>query len=313
MQKVFELEIPFTSNYENNLISTNQIMINLKIPLENGEHYITSELLDIGHIKGINQKLKGQFTLWYVYNEVDKTFKLCSSDFNSEKSFKLQIFDDSGSEIYQTSTNALNDNSTNDKYNGVFDKYIKEMLYESTRKANELIIEKSKTLGLTLLLCTNCPQTTTEDGKELYIAYDNDIYDGFYEEGKEYSENLKKVPLQSVWGGHVFFAPADRFANVIGSAGDHRIGGLAWITLWENEFGAALICSSSGYLGAAPCALGAFVGGHVISGMVAQQVPYGSNNVYIMPICYAHNNNNAIHMAPMQYNTGVWLNNYHNP
>ncbi len=312
MSKIFEFEIPFISEYENNLVSTNKVMINMKVPLENGEHIVTSELLDLGIVKGINQNLKCQFTLWYVYNEIDKTFKLCSSDFISEKSFKLQIFDNSGSEIYKTST-YVDASNISDKYNGIFNKDIKEMLNESIRKANDLIIEKAKDLGLTLLVCTNCPQIVGEDGDNLYVAYDNDIYDGFYEEGKEYSGDLKKVPLQSVWGGHVFFAPADRFANVIGSTGDHNIGGLSWIGLWESQFGVANICTSSGYAGAPLCNLGLFYGGHVISGMVAQQVPYGSNNVYIMPICPAHNNNNNIHMAPIHYNTGVWLNNYHNP
>jgi hypothetical protein len=39
----------------------------------------------------------------------------------------------------------------------------------------------------------------------------------------------------------------------------------------------------------------------------------GSNSVYIMPICKRHNDDDNVHMKALQYQDGVWLNDYLEP
>jgi hypothetical protein len=56
-----------------------------------------------------------------------------------------------------------------------------------------------------------------------------------------------------------------------------------------------------------------YVGGHIVPGTVARTVPKGSNAVYIMPICHAHNNNDNVYMEALQYQDGIWLKDYLGP
>jgi hypothetical protein len=101
----------------------------------------------------------------------------------------------------------------------------------------------------------------------------------------------------------------ETFANVIGSTSDPKIAGQSWIQLWANQFGHYPVnCTSLSY-GGFPCG-NTFVGGHVISGQVAHVVAAGSNSIYIYPICHAHNSNDNVYMAALQYLDGVWLKNY---
>ncbi|KAI0710817.1 hypothetical protein C8Q76DRAFT_738832 [Earliella scabrosa] len=114
------------------------------------------------------------------------------------------------------------------------------------------------------------------------------------------------------------FAQDEQFANVIGSSGDRRVDHLAWLKLWERTFQTKPTkCSSYGYPESRtgtpfPCS-DRLVGGHVVMGTKAKWVPPGSNEVYIIPICQRHNNNNEVHMAAITERRAVKLKDYHDP
>lgn len=123
--------------------------------------------------------------------------------------------------------------------------------------------------------------------------------------------------LGSAWMGIVRFNNNEDFANVIGSTGDLNIAGLSWIQLWRNQYGQENTCSSFNFSIPGPFActtplIGNIVGGHVVLGRRAVNLPYGSY-CFIMPICKAHNNNDNVSMQARQYINGIWLQHYHNP
>ena len=117
--------------------------------------------------------------------------------------------------------------------------------------------------------------------------------------------------VRSTFGGPVTFASTDVFANVIGSSGDPKVEGLAWIQLWKRTYPTATVtqCSSFDFPTGFGCTTN-FVGGHVIKGQTAQVVAAGSNDVFIIPICQKHNKNNNVYMKPIKENRAVWLKNY---
>lgn len=129
--------------------------------------------------------------------------------------------------------------------------------------------------------------------------------------GVELFKEHTGLTLESVWGGTVQFPMGTNFANVIGSTYDPRVPGYSsWINLWITQFGDPNGCTSRGFPENLTCD-GPMVGGHCILGTIAQSVPSGSNDVFIVPICARHNRKDDIYMQ-IKYNGGnaIRLHNY---
>ncbi|MCS3532943.1 hypothetical protein [Chryseobacterium sp. JUb7] len=169
--------------------------------------------------------------------------------------------------------------------------------------------------GLSIRVKTPPPVLSSELENELLLVYKDQELAGLFDPNVNYGKNYTVKSIRSVWGGKVTFAVNADFANVIGSTYDPKIDGSSWIKLWESSFGAATVCSSYNFAGNYPGKFtcnDSLVGGHIIKGKAASAVPKGSNDVYIIPICKAHNNNNSIYMEAIKYQGAVWLKNFMN-
>lgn len=253
-----------------------------EIVLENGKHKIETEAVKTGLEK--DEDIIIRLFLTYQYDEDEQEIILCSSEYESEDSTCLSLSYGNSDEIsliyaYQTETEVVDmaDGGRKELY---------RTLRQHIRTINEKVYDAACEADLRVLLRTPCPEELKD-------------------------EDWKGSPFQSSWGGEVTFRYNEAFANVIGSQYDKHIAGLSWIQLWENQFGRAQCCASHNQLHF-NCS-NQLDGGHVISGRNASHVPYGSNRVYIMPICHAHNMDDSVYMLAHYYRRGIWLVNYHNP
>ena len=163
--------------------------------------------------------------------------------------------------------------------------------------------------GLIVRVRQHPPELSADDYLNLLTVYRRGEFLGLYDQGREYGPDDVVATIESVFGGEVTFKVNEAFANVIGSTHDPKIAGQAWLNLWVNQFEVyPTICTSFQFQGF-PCG-SVLLGGHVVIGKVAQNVPAGSNSVYIFPICKSHNNNDNVYMEALQYQSGVWLKNY---
>lgn len=108
------------------------------------------------------------------------------------------------------------------------------------------------------------------------------------------------------------FSLKQAFANVIGSTNDPKPKPYtSWYGAWKHQFGFQLDKCSSYKFDEFECTEGDNLdGGHVALDKDAQQWPVGSDAVYIIPICRAHNNNNKVYMEPVSNREALWLKNY---
>lgn len=178
------------------------------------------------------------------------------------------------------------------------------------RDANRAMIEALKQQKEVIVqIRTPLPALSTKHYLSLCTVYRNGEFLDMYDKDKDYGADIVIGNPESTWGGTVYMHHGENFANVIGSTEDPHIAGKSWIRLWADQFEHyPMICTSHNY-GGFVCGH-TFVGGQVISGTVAHTVATGSNSVYIYPICHAHNNNDNVYMAALQYLDGVWLNNF---
>lgn len=255
-----------------------------KIALEDGKHRIEEKAVKTGLKKDAGEDITATLFLTYQYNQEEQEIILCSSEYESEDATCLSLYNGASDEIsliyaYQTEAEVM----------GAADSGREELyrtLHRYIRTINKKIYDAACEVDLRILLRTPCPV-------ELKDA------------------DWNGSSFQSSWGGEVTFRYNEAFANVIGSCYDQKIAGLSWINLWENQFGHAQCCASHNQL-QFHCS-NQLDGGHVVSGQNALRVPYGSNNVYIMPICHSHNMDDTVYMLAHHYRRGIWLVNYHNP
>lgn len=110
---------------------------------------------------------------------------------------------------------------------------------------------------------------------------------------------MGEVPLWgSVITGSVVWGVDADFAIVEGSTDDPYPPGFnSWISVWEDTYGPApSVCASSGFPAGFVCTPDVdLLGGHVIAGKQASSMDRG-DDVYVIPICNAHNNDDQIYM-----------------
>jgi hypothetical protein len=310
------INVTLSTTYKNKHIDINKTQCDLELKFQNGQHTIETEPKEIGkltHYK--NTPIMARFILSYDFNEKNKTLSLYGTGHTSNNSICLNTYlKNSNEHCFQKITNfSLGEKNelfnSNWNYTTQLTPNLENTFIEVITLANNTFIEAVKNIeGLTVQIRTLPPKFSSEEHENYSLVYKNDAFIEFYNPKKEYGKDYTIKRIESVWGGTVHFNNGENFANVIGSTYDPKIGGDSWIGLWRNQFGNPNICTSYQY-GGFNCNNN-LVGGHIIKGQQAIFVPPASNSVYIMPICSAHNNNDNVYMAALQYLNGIWLNNY---
>lgn len=316
--KSINVTVPLALGYKNEHIDIRDTDCNLEFEFMDGEHKITSEAIQIGtmtHFKEI--PIMAQISITYKFDAKNNVLLLYGTDFSNENGILLTTFLKDSNEYCYQRVSACTIGKKDELYNPNWNHRtqlaprLEETLVEALRMANERLMEAAKKLeGVTVLIKTPPPVLSDEEYKKYLAVYEDGKFLEFYNPGKHYDERHTVRGIESTWGGTVRFDPGENFANVIGSTNDPHIGGLSWIELWRRQFGNPTICTSYQYNGF--MCNNHLVGGHVILGQQAKRIASGDNYVFIMPICSSHNNNDNVYMAALQYQDGIWLNNYMN-
>ena len=312
------ISLNLSPDYKNEFVDIRKNDYNLSFELQDGKHAVSTPLLEIGQLMYFkNSTLLAQLSFTYEFDEANRLLTINGTNYSSAESMCLTTFPKGTNEFWyqRPLVSSVGSESIlfnpNWNYDTPMTPRLNTLFVDIVKAANDKLIQAVKGIeGLIIQIKTPPPRLSPEEHAELLLVYKSGQFAGLYDPNKDYGPDFTIKPIESVWGGTVQFNYGENFANVIGSTYDPRIGGNSWIRLWENQFGAANICTSYQYQGF-NCN-NYLVGGHVIVGQHAAVVPAGSNSVYIMPICNAHNNNDNVYMAALQYLNGVWLNNYLN-
>jgi uncharacterized coiled-coil protein SlyX len=289
----------------------------LALTLADGTRTLKSDNFDIGVLHAFEgRRLLGHLTFRCSYDEVQRIVTVCGTDFDSSDAMCLVTVPEGTSEYcYQRAASggfADDDLMANPHWNyrTPLAPGVEDMLRGMARSANESLIAALKRVpGLIVKVRQRPPELTAEDYGKFLTVYRGGKFLGLYEPGRAYGPQDVVVTIESVYGGTVTFPQGGYFANVIGSTDDPKIDGQSWLNLWYNNVGVyPNVCTSFRFQGF-QCG-NSLVGGHVVEGQEAERVRKGSDSVYIFPICKAHNNNDNVYMAALQYQEGIWLKNY---
>lgn len=310
------MTLGLSSNYSNEFIDITKTDYHLSFQLQAGKNTVKTPVMPIGKLTYLdNDVLLAQLSFSYEFDKEDGVFTIDGADFSSEDSMCLTTFPQGYEEFcYQNASKlSIGNKSTlfhpNWNYNTPMTPGLNVIFTGIVKSAIDILIDiASKQKELTIRIKTPPPKLSPEEHKALLLVYINHEFSGLYNPAKDYGAQFTVKTIESVWGGVVKFHYREDFANVIGSTHDPKIGGNSWIRLWENQFGQATICTSY-HSGGFRCN-NWLVGGHVILGTWARKEREGSNDVYIMPICSAHNNDDNVYMQALEYQNGIWLKKY---
>ncbi|RSH89959.1 hypothetical protein EHS25_001945 [Saitozyma podzolica] len=298
------------------------LVSDVQINFEDGDHVFTSADFKLGTVHSAgNRPLIGRLTFRYSYNAANRTITVCGTDFPSADGMTLITLPD-GSNPQQEAcfehaadgTGFAADELSGSRtwnYHSQLMPGAAKVFKSIVRGANEAMIaalEASTSPQLIIQLRTPVPELPIEHYLNLAVVYRQGQFLELYDRSSQYETTDEIRPVDSVWGGEVKMTKNENFANVIGSTPDPKVG-RSWIDLWRKQFGYPTSCTSLSFPKGFDCGP-TLVGGHVILGKKATKVAAGSNNVYILPICKGHNNNDKIYMAAISYLNGIWLKNY---
>lgn len=293
----------------------------IAVALEDGTHTFQSEDVDLGSLALFeNRRLLGRVVFSYTYDEAQRTVTVCGTDFPSADALRLVTFPAGTTEYcYHRAARsagfAADDLMANPHWNcrTPLTPGLDEALQGMARAANKSLIAGLEDVpGLVVRIRQQPPEVSAEAYQQLLTIYRDGVFQGPYEPGCELGPRDAVQTIDSVWGGTVKFSVGEAFANVIGSTSDPKIAGKSWINLWADQFGVyPNICTSYQFNGF-KCG-SSFVGGHIVTGTTARQMPKGSNSVYIMQICHPHNKNDNVYMEALEYQAGIWLKDYLGP
>lgn len=313
--RCIDIELPLVPEVDTHTYLLKDTHVPVCLALVEGTHQITTPPVRLGHLKTEGQRaIMASLTLWYRYDAEHALLTLCSSNLDAQDTAHVSIGMEGDPPAAWMPVFPESTPSPYVAWNGRYvlgSPTLTTSVQNALKSINERILEKALAVGLTVEVRTPLPDLDEETFEKLLLVYHKGSFVEFYDPEKDYGHDYSVHNIMSKWAGEVYFGPADNFANVIGSTGDKKIAGLSWLQLWQKQFGQAHTCASLYYKNF-PCS-GGLVGGHVILGKQAKAVAHGSNSVYIIPICTAHNNNDNVYMAPLQINKGVWLMDYHNP
>lgn len=306
-----------TFSYRVPALNTSRGIPQIRVDVQDGTHTFTSPDFELGTVTHADGRtLFGRIIFTYTFDAAAPTITVAGTEFSSNDTMVLVTQPEDIDElcVERTTSEGL---TQDEKHRNSVWNYRTQLMpgaeaifKKMVRDTNQALIDALKQQDqLIVRIRTPLPSVPTELYHSLCMVSRNGKLLGFYDGTKDYGDDVVVQNFESTWGGTVHMNLGEKFANVIGSTGDPQIAGQSWIQLWANQFGGyPNVCTSYNYQGF-NCG-NTFVGGHVISGQAASRVAVGSNDVYIYPICHAHNNNDNVYMAALRYLDGVWLNNY---
>jgi len=313
------ISIPLKLDYDSELINLEKPKHQITIELKNGTHTISSRPIECGmakHIEGETQKLYATVSFKYDFDEINSQLTIISSKVESPDAVNLKIGHPGYPQITTfekkesvSSTKKLSDIT----YKSPLFPGLESIIDEERMEIKNAIIDESNKNGVTVFVKSPFPEMDFDDYQNLSLVYDVNektletfVIDNIYDATK------RIFHIESYFKDIVYFAPNQKFANVIGSTHDPKIEGKSWLKLWRNAFNAkSKICASFEY-DDFNCTNGSddgkhLVGGHIILGDKAGKIEVGSDDVYIIPICKAHNNNDKVFMMPIHERRAVRL------
>lgn len=313
------ISIPIKLEYDSKLIKLEKTGHQISLELIDGKNTITSEPIECGITKSIDgetQKLFATISFNYDFDETNSELTIVSCELNTPDSVNFRIGHPGYPHITSFEDEDLfspSGNSSDITYKSPLFPNLKSIIDEERTKVKNAIIDESNKNGVTVFVKSPFPKMDNEDYQNLSLVFDvNKRTLEAFDIDKVYDITKRIFHIQSYFKDVVYFANNQEFANVIGSTHDPDIGGKSWLELWRSAFNAkSKICASFEFNGF-NCTNGSsrgihLVGGHVIKGKRASKVDIGSDDVYIIPICKAHNNNDKVYMMPIQERRAVRL------
>lgn len=309
------------------LVVINHTTANLSINIQNGTHTYTSPFQQVGTLKHFAvPRLEAAIRITYTYDSANDVLTLYGNDLMApDHSTCLLTRPESSNQMCQQHTykGDASPYGSNPNWNYLtpYTPGLPAALTSSIRSANEAIITAAKAQFSTIRVKTPPPVLESiEEYHKWMSMHDKDgAFLGAFDPDRKYPEGTTMTNhLESTWGGEVHFNRNENIANVIGSAKDPKISSKPWIELWERHYKEVEDqCTSHNWASGVPFVCNDSVqsnrvGGHVIVGTVASAMPAGSDDVYIIPICKNHNNNDNVYMRANVYTKGIWLKNYLN-
>lgn len=284
--------------------------------LRAGEHSFSSEAFEIGTVHALDGcKLYACVEFRYSYDRDESTITVCGTDYESRDAMHLVTVPQqtSGYCIHPAAYQAIpiGERATAGTWCDLvrLSPGLEEALRALARSANAALISILENVpGLNVEVLQRSPASPAD----FRVVYRSGIFLGLYEPGRLYGPQDKVVHVDSVYRSNKRLTNLAKFANVIGSTPDPKVSSRSWIRLWMLKTNNArpTRCTSSGF-GRFVCNT-FFVGGHTVTGTIAQRVRAGTNNkVMIIPICVRHNNNDHVFMeARWNGRMAIILNNY---
>jgi hypothetical protein len=309
-------------SYQNEFAELGGGSSDVTVALEDGTHTFTSGDVVIGDFPAFEyRRLMGHITFQYSYDEAGQTVTVSGTDYASADAMCLVTFPE-GTAEYCRQWAAVgagfpaDDLMANPHWNYCTPCMpgMEEVLREMARAANDALIAALRNVpGLIVRIREDLPELSPEVYRQLLTVYRNGTFRGLYGQVGDLIAEDDVLSIESIYGGTADLGYNRDFANVIGSTRDPRPRGSSWLNLWTVTAGGGIpprVCTSLDTRGF-DCG-SSLVGGHVILGQVAEEVPTGSNSVLILPICSGHNNraNDNLYMSTITYQTAVWLKNY---
>ena len=289
----------------------------IQLEFEHGEHVCTSRDLKLGAINTLGgQTLVGRLSFRYSYDSTLGVVTVCGTDYASADGMILVTMP-KGTDQACFEHAAISGFMADEAYGNATWNYNTQLMPGAAQIFKGIARDASDALIGALLVQPQLvikvrkalSRLSLQNYLDLCVVYRDGEFLELYNPDRQYASSDEVHPFESVFGGIVTFNKGENFANVDGSTNDPKIGGLSWVRLWAGEMNFyPTVCSSLNYKGF-PCD-NLLKGGHVVLGKTVKKVAKGSDSVYIMPICTAHNNNDNVYMAALIYTQGVWLKNY---
>lgn len=311
-----KINIPISFGEENSLFSFENNVIELTFNLEDGKHIYRSTQIKIGNYHGLDIFLLLEIP--YSYNTETKEFIFSDKNYRYEDLIKFHI--SSGDNNLISSVFTYNEYTTNVSplFSLEHNSFLKLRFDEIIDKISPVIISALFEAGVRNVFK---PSFALEITKENF----NNLKGILDDTMSESPENIFKLQhfITSTYLGVEYFAADTAFANVIGSAGDKKVDGLAWLELWRQKTQlddksnpSTLTCTSLNHFFDPHtnqeenklCTLedrngnSTLVGGHVIKGKFAYQVAHDSQAnlvVWLLPICTTHNSDDYNYMKTL--------------
>jgi hypothetical protein len=314
-----EVEVPLAPLHRSDRVTIDQASARVTLPLVAGSGTVTTAPKVVGRASDFtNPRLLARLSVWYDYDPEARTLTLCAPDLVSPDSTRIDLYPVGSDRIARHYSWSSYPAAVGERpawlHSDSLAPGLSAAVQDTARAAQEAIVAAAAANGLNVALRTPLPPLTAQELADLRLVYHRGVFKKAYRPGEPLEEGDVVLSIESVWGGTMQFNYAQAFANIIGSTGDPHIGNFSWIGLWSRSFGAPPQCASLTFppgFNCTPQGGNSPLGGHVIAGTQAEEVPYGWGPIYIMPICSAHNNNDNVYMEALQTQSAIWLQNYH--